>query len=274
MPETKGILTIAIGKKYALQAKYLALSCIVNSPHTLRAVITDYPDILTNFYDQIIPYNESLGNPFYIKTCLYKYTPFEKTLYIDSDSLVFKNIDSFFEIIETTDIVYNGTKEYHGFWYVDIESEIKKLDIEWFPVFNSGMLLFKNSEITKNVFHTASTLMSEYSDSNISFFRENMLPDEPFFSMAFAKLNIAPYNDYNRFSRTLINAKKVRLNILNGYSMFVKEGIPVFPLIVHFCGRFGTVFYYLQRIKLFFYFKPILTIFSSFFLNLFRKKNI
>ena len=272
MLKSKGIITIAIGKKYAEQAKYLSLSCILNSPHTLRAVITDCPDILKNFYDYIIPYNESFGYPFLLKTCLYIHTPFERTLYIDSDSLVFNNIDSFFETLEFGDFIYNGNKHYSGIWYLDIKSIIEKLEIKWFPIFNSGMFLFNKSETAKNVFQTASAFMSKYSDSDISFFRNQMLPDEPFFAMAFAKLNINPHNDNNRFSRTLINAKNVRINILYGYASFIKENTPVFPLIVHFCGRFGNIFYIIQKIKLFFYFKPFFIIFLSFFLNLFRKK--
>lgn len=271
MPDAKGILTIAFGKKYALQAKYLALSCILHTPHTLRAVITDCPDILSSLYDYVIPYNESFGYPFFLKTNLYRYTPFEQTLYIDSDSLVFNNIDSFWKTLDSGDFIYAGKKQYSGVWYLDIKLIIKQLSIDFFPVFNSGMFLFNNSETAKNIFQLASSFMLEHSELKIDFFRKNMLPDEPFFAMALAKMKIYPYKDHNRFSRTLINSKNIRINVINGFAFFIKEDIPVFPLIVHFCGRFGNIFYCLQKIKLYFLFNSFITIFISFLLNLFKR---
>jgi len=75
----KRIFTIAIGKKYAKQAKYPSLSCMLNSPHTLRAVITDLPEMLKDFYDIIIPYNNK-DDPFSLKTRLYELSLFEKNI--------------------------------------------------------------------------------------------------------------------------------------------------------------------------------------------------
>jgi hypothetical protein len=273
----KGILTIAIGKKYISQAKYLARSCMLHSPHTLRAVVTDNPKLLYAFYDILIPYNPDFGDPFTTKTCLYLYTPFEKTVFLDADSLVVNNIDSYWDALQHRSFAYNGKKIKNGFWYLDIARLINRLGVSWIPKFNSGMFIFDKTEKTKNIFETTYELMKTYTETEIAFFRENMLPDEPFFAMALAKLGEEPFEDYGRFSRTLIDAKKIHLSTLKGIAWYFKDERPVFPLVVHFCGRFGGLLYFLEKIKLFFYFaqpvKKCLFFILSGIRNILKRKN-
>jgi hypothetical protein len=266
--DKKGIITIAVGKKYVSQAKYLAHSCMLHTPHTLRAVITDDPAALAAYYDIAIPYNPEYGDPFAAKTRLHWYTPFEKNLYIDADSLVIHNIDSFWEYLEENAFVYNGEMLVDGDWYFNIAQTIVKTGILWLPKFNSGMFLFRNNEKSKNVFDTAYDYLINQKEKgfSIDFFRRKMLPDEPFLAIALAKNNIKPVNDYGRFSRTLIGAERIRINSVKGVSFFIKNGTPVYPLIVHFCGRFGAFIYLLEKIKLFFHFNPP---FAILFTNIF-----
>jgi len=63
MNNQRGILTIAIGKKYVHQAKYLALSAILHAPHLTRAMVTDCPDALRDYYDVCVPYNPEWAPP-------------------------------------------------------------------------------------------------------------------------------------------------------------------------------------------------------------------
>ena len=258
MYNDRGILTIAYGKKYVNQAKYLSYSCMLHTADTLRAVITDSADELSRYYDIIVPFPEG-KNPFFVKTTLYRYTPFKKTLYIDADSLVMNDIESFWDSLNHYPFVYNGNKETSGNWYFNINEMVKKINVPWIPVFNSGMFLFNNSNTSKEVFECANNLMINYKDTEIVFFRDKMLPDEPFFSITFAKLGIEPYNDHYRFSRSLIDANKINIDVIKGIAYYYKDNRPIFPLIVHFCGKFGNLIYIIQKIKLFFYFKISIT---------------
>jgi hypothetical protein len=262
---TKGVLTIAVGKKYITQARYLAFSCILNSPHTLRAVITDKPEILKHLYDIVIPYEESFGQPFLLKTRIYLHTPFYKTLYIDADSLVIKNIDSYWETLNHCPFVYSGTKITCGTWYFNITETMKKMNLAWIPKFNSGMFLFLKTKSAASIFEEASMQITNYKGDEIAFFRKNMLPDEPFFAMDIKKNAIEPFNDYHRFSRTLILASNIKINVTKGFAFYIKDGIPVFPLIVHFCGRFGNIFYFFEKLKLNLFFFSPMTLFNNFF---------
>jgi hypothetical protein len=266
MPNVRGLLTIGIGKRYALQARYLALSCIINSSHTLRAVITDYPDLLKRYFDIIIPYTGSMGDPFAIKTRLYQYTPFNNTLFVDADSLVVNDIEGFWKFLDEQPFVYAGDLLDRGIWYLDIEKIIKRFTLPWFPQFNSGMFLFNNSEISGNIFETASYYMENHQKENIkmSYFRGTSLPDEPFLAIALAKYEVKPVEDYGRFSRSLIDASNIRLDITKRIAFYTKDKKIVFPQIVHFCGRFGNFFYRWEKLKLFFYFnRPLQNLLNS-----------
>ena len=252
-----GIITISIGKKYVKQAKYLAYSCMLNSPHTLRAVITDSADQLTNFYDIIIPYNKQ-NDPFSIKTCLFELSPFDKTLYIDADSLVFHPIDEYWNYLNNSFFIYYGNNITSGEWYFDVQKVCELLQLHWIPTFNSGMLLFDKSENSKQIFNIAHYYFIHHRKEgiNIAPFRGNNYPDEPAFAIALSKLNINSINDYGRLSRTLIKAKHIRINIIKKIAHFVKDNKTVYPLVVHFCGRKGKVYYLREKLRLFFHFFP------------------
>jgi hypothetical protein len=268
---SKGLITIAIGKKYALQAKYLAYSCMLHAPNVIRAVITDVPDILNGYYDIIIPYNTKDGDPFTVKLKLPLYTPFEKTLYIDADSLVLHPIDMYWGFLADHDFAYQGEIFSEGFWYFDIKKIIEQIQVPWIPKFNSGMFLFKKTELSQRMFAIAFDYSENSGAFDIPFFRGKMLPDEPFLAMALAKNDIGPLEEYGRFSRTLIGAEKIHLNVIRGIACFVKNGTPVSPLIVHLCGRFGRFLFFREKLRLFFYFNSLRDFILFSFLTYIRK---
>jgi hypothetical protein len=272
MPPDKGLITIAIGKKYALQAKYLAYSCMLHAPNLIRAVITDTPDILDNYYDIIIPYNPEYGDPFATKIKLYLYTPFDKTLFMDADSLVLHPIDMYWDFLSENAFAYEGKALSEGFWYFDIKKTAQQIQVPWIPKFNSGMFLFKKNELSQNIFAMACDYLENNSAFDIPFFRGKMLPDEPFFAMALTKHGIEPVEEYGRFSRTLIGAEKIHINVIRGIGYFIKNGIPVFPLVIHFCGQLGRFLFFREKLRLFFYYNNLVDFMPSVLLTYIRKK--
>ena len=274
----KGILTIAIGKKYAKQAKYLALSCMIHSPQIPRAVITDHGAYLSPFFDRIIDYDPGLGAPFETKTRIDIYSPFKKTLFLDADSLIVNDIGYYFDFLDKVPFLYCGIPRRDGHWYYDIEKTKMENGVNWIPEFNSGMLLFSKLDLddpstvnVSEIFKTANQYMQNPEALNVAYFRKNMYPDEPFFALAFAKLDIKPFNDCGRFSRTLIGAEKITINIVKGLARFKKQGRFVFPSVIHFCGTLGNFFYFFEKIRLFFYTTSCLSGFCGTFLVFLRK---
>jgi hypothetical protein len=266
MEISKGLITIAIGEKYVRQARYLAYSALLHTPHALRAVVTDKPELLTDLYDIVISHNPDYGDPFATKTRLYLYTPFEETLYVDADSLIIHNFDSYWTCLAGQSFVYEGTLLQEGEWYFDIDKIIRQLSLPWIPKFNSGMFLFRNDETTRAVFDTAFDYLANQKEKNlgVDFFRGTMLPDEPFLAIALAQHGIKPADDHGRFAKSLIGAKNIHINVIKGFAFFIKNERAVFPLIVHFCGRFGRFLLFWESSKLYFYFTPP---FSTFIIN-------
>ena len=253
----RGILTIAIGKKYISQAKFLAYSCIINSPKTIRAVITDRSNELINFYNIIIPFN-SKDDPFSLKTRLIEFSPFDQTLFLDADSLLINDIDDYWNFFTDGNYLYEGAKLFTGKWYFDIKTVCKLFNLEWIPKFNSGMILYRKCKETQNIFQDAFYYFENGKNLglDIEFFRKNHIPDEPALAISLSKHNIEPFDDFGKFSRTLIGAKNIKINSIKKVAKLFKNGKTLYPLVIHFCGRKGGLYYLLEKIRIFLHFFP------------------
>jgi hypothetical protein len=123
--------------------------------------------------------------------------------------------------------------------------------VSWIPQFNSGMFLFDKSEKATAIFEVAREWMKNQGSLGVPFFRANMLPDEPFFAMALAQHDEKPFEDHGRFCRAPIGAANIHLDVIKGVSYFrTVYGYYVYPLTVHFCGRFGRFLLFFQQRKL------------------------
>jgi hypothetical protein len=250
---TRGIITIAVGKKFIRQAKYLALSCVLHYPQIPRAVITDGSD-LEKYFDIIIPYRGDFGNPFSLKTKLDIYSPFENTLYIDSDCMVYTGLEAYWDDLSDRLFSYFGTILTSGDWYeTDINEILKKTGINWLPQFNSGMFLFKKDAVTSKLFEHASNLQQS-NDIDIPFFRKDMLPDEPFLAVSLSKYDQKPVIDHGRYARSLIDVRMPKIDVIKGIAQFIKFGKTAHPGVVHFAGEYCKNFYLREKIKIFLYF--------------------
>jgi len=92
----EGILTSSYGDAtYRRLAVTLARCLALHAPGTPRVVVTDQPDApeLHAHFDDVVPLRPELGDAFIQKLHLHRYSPFDRTLYIDSDSLVVEPIE-------------------------------------------------------------------------------------------------------------------------------------------------------------------------------------
>jgi len=259
----KGILTLAVGKKYNNQAKYLAYSCILHSPTLPRAIITDDCEYFKELYDVTIQYTADMGDPFAVKLKLHHFSPFFKTLFLDADTLVYTDLHFMWDFFAEQSIVYQGVCKKEGNWYFkEIADVLKYYNVPWVGKLNSGIFLFRKDETGINVMNYASELRESHGDiSNplpaqvtLPNWRGKMLSDEPFLAIAFGKYEQLPIeNDFGRMGRSLIGIKNVKLDITKGISKYIKEGKVVFPAVVHFVGGKKT-YYFEERMKLLFYY--------------------
>ncbi len=242
----RGYLTIAFGApRYLEMGVALGLSLGIHDPGTPRAIVTDgtHP-CMKEAFDHIIPFDSSLGIGLIQKIHLDRYSPFEKTVFIDSDCVAFGCMDALWEYFESSEGFSvigdrkldrndrNGRKP-HAIRDVRVFLDTIKLDK--IPNFNGGVYYFDRSYRAEEVFHRARAVSPELIDFGVKGSRSGC-SDEVTYAVAMQQLGVAllPY----RKDLMISPIGKIRglngIDSLRGKSTFIKSGIKISPLIIHF----------------------------------------
>ena len=143
---SRGIITLAYGhERFIEQARSLGHSLELHAPQLPRTLITDSdnPEVHRQF-TEVIPYRPEYGTGVRQKLFLDQYSPYEQTLFIDSDCLVLGNLDSFWSAFAGQ---YFGVPGFRYLQkgstdpYFDVDYVLDKLNLTSIPKFNGGTLL-------------------------------------------------------------------------------------------------------------------------------------
>lgn len=241
-----GIITIAMGdKKYIRMAKMLALSLMQTNPGIRRAVVTDAADgEFDGYFDLCIPADAGLGPGLIHKLQLDRYSPFEETLFIDSDCLVFDSLDEMIGLCRQHSFVVFGGQISSGEWYMDVAEMCGKFGLGSIPLFNGGTYYFNDKKLAANVYSRARELAQGYSAMGFRDFRGS-INEEPVIAVAMAMNNIKAVDDGGKGMRTPIGIiGPLKIDILNRKCVFNKEGDEVAPAVLHFPGSHTDAFHY------------------------------
>ena len=271
----KGVLLIAFGKpRYVNFAKNLSSSIRLYNSEIPIALVTDSEDTrLADYFQYIIPLDPEKGSGFSQKMYMNKYSPFQKTLFIDSDCLAVGDISFLFEWMNGQPISVLGKKVFHGSLLgTTIEEIKKKININYLPTFNGGVYYFEKGEESEKVFNLARVIFFEkYKEWGLWLF-DGKPGDEPAMSIAMGHFQIEPTADPEYKSMyTPVGQKGIfKMDILKGFCLFNKNDVWVRPTVMHFGGGYPEAFHYKREIaKLNFYsFTKISKPISSFFINL------
>jgi len=135
----KGVLYVATGKKHLKEAVFSAASVIKVSPATPIALVTDQ-HINSSLFDQVI----TLDNPDYSfrdKITGMKMTPYDHTLFLDTDTYVCRDINDLFIILERFDFAAAHDVKRRSVGLEDLMEAPA-----CFPEFNSGVILYRQSQ--------------------------------------------------------------------------------------------------------------------------------
>lgn len=255
--ENKGVLTIATGsERFIKMAINLAKSIDLNSPKWPKAVITDSdsPE-LAQCFDYVIPIDRELPVGFTQKLKMYDYSPFEKTLWIDSDSLVINNLEPLFHKLDNaTDVSCIGFTLTHGQWAgVEIQDVIKKIEVPYLIIHNGGVYFFRKSETATKVFDKAKELLKVY--DGVGFYKlRGKTAHEPLMSSGMAYFKMQPIDDENTGMRTFVDiSSELVIDVINKKCEFYEfQGQNrrfVKPVIAHFSGSHADWFHYKREVK-------------------------
>lgn len=249
-----GILTVAFGPmRYKKQAVALAQSLKLHNPTWPRACVTENVDdpYLSQWFNILIPYRPDYGKGFYQKLYFDQYSPFQKTLYIDSDCLVTRNLDFLVERLEGkygfTPLVEELATE--GWWYMDIAKTVQRMRMaESMPKFNGGVFWFEDTPEGRKVFRKARQLAAV--DKRLSILElGDWFNDEPVYGIVLGYLHSPVYVDQDGtgMSTPAHQEDPFDLNVLEGRASYHYKGREFKPTVAHFFGNYTSSYHYLRE---------------------------
>jgi hypothetical protein len=186
---TCGYLYIAIGEMFRYEAERSSKS-LKRFTQFPTCLVTDDPNFQSKEFDQII-HVENIGRSFEVKITGMQLSPFDKTVYLDTDTFVCNPIDEVFEFLDYFDLATTLEPKGHSvnFWknyQPDYPIKLKGVLHE----FNTGVVGFNKSPAVVEFFSTWLRIHREL----------NMYADMPTFREAYlqarVKVGILPH-EYN-----------------------------------------------------------------------------
>jgi len=159
MTESSGVLYVVVGrhtKRYLGEARRAVRSLHEQCPDVKSAIVVDRPKLVDagtrKLFDLIIPMPVINVDD---KLILSKrivgliFTPFERTLYLDTDTQVCGDVSDVFGVLDYYDMgmVYSV----HRLWHKNLA--IYGEDIpDWLPEFNGGVIVYHKSDVMIRLF--------------------------------------------------------------------------------------------------------------------------
>lgn len=249
---TFGILTLATQNDY-LKAIGLALSLKVSNPGVPLAVACT-PGVkssLAPYFDFVIDQRADMQG-FKQKVCLDYYSPFEKTLYLDSDILVFKPVASHIQLWGDVPYTSGGKYVTGGFsaFNLDRAAQIQRLGKKQIVNIDGSGHAYFCKPACNEFFDRA----REITDHHKEMLGDIRYADEDVIAVAMTEFNYAPVERMPFFSRH-VSAKRgtMEMDASLGKCRFVSvdTGQPYEPCMMHFAANEAPIAYAIQLFKLF-----------------------
>lgn len=194
---TRGFVTIATGnEKYYELAHNLLLSYRkYASDCTPFALICDRHTPETKSFDQVIIMQEP-NYSYMDKLLLYRYSPFDETIFIDADSLILGDLRGLWGDFSDADDVscYGCTYplESDRAWFSYEGTGKYKASIKYLVDLHGGIYYFRKSDRCTAIFETAIELAEQYHQYSFRHFEQPA--DEPVMAMSLAIHHSLPYD--------------------------------------------------------------------------------
>ncbi len=261
----KYILTIATGKKlYVDMAVNLARSFFWWHPNTdiVFRIVTDdkthWPeDVATRVEMSFIEPGE-LGAGFSTKLHLDNLAYDGQTIFIDSDCLIYGNLDFVFEKFKGHSVSVIGNYISQGEWFGNIGSICKQFNVRQIPKFNGGIYYLEKGEIADKVYETARSLEKRYDE--IGFVRLRGRPnDEVLMALAMELNHQKPIDDDGSILAEFVNFQSgIKSDLVKGVAELYNDPTHVMyqknwhltiarPVVVHFLGYHNQVMPYIKE---------------------------
>jgi hypothetical protein len=179
------------------------------------------------------------------------YSPFEETLFIDSDCLVLSNLDSFWKAFSGQYFGVPGWRELRrgdSDPFLDVDFVLDHFELDYLPKFNGGTYYFRRCDQTSRFFAKARELLADSKNLRLATFRQDSPADESLFSIAMALEGLHSTSMGAKGMWTPASSRgAIELDVQRGWCSFEKEGHIVYPEIVHFASHYAYSFAYFRE---------------------------
>lgn len=243
-----GYLVLASGPDVYLD---MAVACAASIRYWDKTreiqLATDRPaferDRRARVFDRITPFSppEAYRGPL-MKLLVSEVSTFDRTMFIDADCLMLRgDIDRYWKAVVDRDVACPGEWRSSGQWYdMKIEDICRLGGVPQIVRLNSGTLYFGRTAAATAYFDTAKQLYRDLGNFTGRIHRKLGPPDEPFLSLALARLGIAPVpivnDDGTAWMVSTHRGSEFHLDPHDGAPFFHK-GTRVSPTLCHFIGR-------------------------------------
>ncbi len=253
---SRGILTIAYGAEtYLRMGCALARSVRHYDREVSLAVVTDTPEYFKDVYDYTIPVDLSYGSGVQQKLYLDRYSPFDKTLFVDSDCLFYGAPDPLwtFFAVEAGVGVRSWGPLTHGDecqGVADFDRYLDSFGLEKVHNIKGGFYYFDDSDEGTAVFDTARDIAGRRDEVGLTPFKNAPVADEVIIATALELCGIEPLPAGSAPVNTFLGrTEPIEINVLEGESRFMKNGEFREPTAIHYPIGTQNGYWYLRDLN-------------------------
>ena len=143
----KGFLYIANRQKFMEEALISARSLKRYNSEPVCIICTSilHTQEIENVFDEVIVLDELAKHTYLSKVIGMQNSPFDQTIFLDSDTFVTDTISELFDILELVDFATTTESKLHTYRTAGLKYQ------RIFPEFNSGVIVYRNSTVMKKV---------------------------------------------------------------------------------------------------------------------------
>jgi hypothetical protein len=272
MADSEGYLVLALDdRRYLELAVNLALSIRRLDTRPVSVAVDPGTELDAKHravFDRVIPVGrDPILRGAMNKARLLDLTPYDRTLYVDADCLLFSaRIELFWHRYRGHPFVVEGMRQSQGPVFAcslgekDAATLCRDYDLPYVIVFNAGVMYFERRDTARAVFDKVKELHAGPDRDRISYSYKHAgeYADEPFFGVALASLGIAPFEPPldDRLQVTTPNLVEAAMDLDVGDLRLVKQppgGQPQLwsGVMCHFCGLapMHTYFDFADRLR-------------------------
>lgn len=265
MEKERGFVTLAVGdEKYYRLAANLLKSYRYHTNSTVPfAIIADRENEYTKLFDKTI----ILENPTYSymdKIEMLNHPPYEDNIFLDSDCLIYRDINVFWEYVKVRPqnmqcgVYCFGKKhplDFNDGWFKIGDIGEYKDQVHFIPTMHGGIIFFHNDDLTKQIYSLSLEIIKNYSKYKFKYFNEPA--DEPVLALAMSICNSSPLEISNDLQKRAYvfypTVKYIKCDILNNILKYSNDGINWIEnvILIHWQNYFTeTPLYYKEVLKL------------------------